>query len=43
MTTIAAEPPRQPDVLELMRLADEYALTLYPPEAYYKLDIADLE
>ena len=43
MTTIAAEPPRQPDVLALMRAADEYALSLYPPEAYHKLDIADLE
>jgi GNAT superfamily N-acetyltransferase len=43
MTTIAIEKPRQPDVLELVRLADEYALSLYPPEAYHKLDIADLE
>lgn len=43
MMTIAAEAPRQPDVLELMRRADEYSLSLYPPEAYHKLDIADLE
>ena len=41
--TIAVEPARQPDVLELMRVADDYALSLYPPEAYHKLDIADLE
>lgn len=43
MISIAPEPPRQADVLELMRLADEYSLSLYPPEAYHKLDIADLE
>ncbi|WP_411699582.1 GNAT family N-acetyltransferase [Conyzicola sp.] len=42
-TTITIEAPRQPDVLELMRAADEYALSLYPPEAYHKLDVADLE
>ena len=41
--TIAVEPARQPDVLELMRVADDYALSLYPPEAYHKLDIAALE
>jgi putative acetyltransferase len=43
MTTITAEAPRQPDVLALMASADDYALTLYPPEAYHKLDLADLE
>lgn len=43
MITIATEAPRQPDVLDLLRLADEYSLGLYPPEAYHKLDIVDLE
>jgi GNAT superfamily N-acetyltransferase len=43
VTTIAIEAPRQPDVLALMRRADEYALTLYPAESYYSLDVDALE
>ncbi|GAB2457689.1 GNAT family N-acetyltransferase [Conyzicola lurida] len=43
VTTIAIEPPRQPDVLALMRRADEYALSLYPAESYYSLDVDSLE
>jgi putative acetyltransferase len=43
MISIAPESPRQPDVLALMRRADEYALGLYPAESYYSLDVAALE
>ena len=42
-TTIAIESPRQPDVLALMRRADEYALSLYPAESYYALDVDALD
>ena len=42
-TTITIEPPRQDDVLELLRLSDEYALSLYPAESCYLLDVAELE
>jgi len=40
--TIRAESPHQPDVIALMRRADEYALSLYPAESYYSLDVAEL-
>jgi putative acetyltransferase len=42
-TVILREPPRQPEVLELLRLSDEFALSLYPPEECYLLDIDELE
>lgn len=42
MLTIRAESPHQPDVIALMRRADEYALSLYPAESYYSLDVAEL-
>ena len=42
-TTITIEPPRQDDVLELLRLSDEYALSLYPAESCYLLNMAELE
>ena len=40
--TMRAESPHQPDVIALMRRADEYALSLYPAESYYSLDVAEL-
>ncbi len=40
---IAIESPRQPEVLEVLRLSDEYALTLYPAESCYLLDVGELE
>jgi len=40
---VAIEPPRTSDILELLRLGDEYGLSLYPAESYYGLDIDDLE
>jgi len=42
-TTITIEAPRQDELLELLRLSDEYALRLYPPESCYMLDVAELE
>ncbi|MCU1543993.1 MAG: putative acetyl transferase [Microbacteriaceae bacterium] len=41
--TIATEPRLRADVLALMRVADEYALGLYPAESYYAIDVAELE
>ena len=41
--SIAPEPPRQPEVVELLRLSDEFALSLYPPESCYMLDLGELE
>lgn len=43
MPTIAAEAPDQPDIRELLRLSDEYALSLYPADSCYMLDVAELE
>lgn len=43
MVTVSIEPPRQPDVLDLLRQGDEFALSLYPAENYYGLDIDALE
>ena len=40
---ISIEIPRQPEVLELLRLSDEYALSLYPAESCYMLDVGELE
>jgi putative acetyltransferase len=41
--TIAVESPGQPDVLELLRAGDEFALALYPAENYYGLDLDALK
>jgi len=41
--TIAIESPRQPDVIALLNEGDEFALTLYPAENYYGLDLDALE
>ena len=43
MATIAAEAPNQPDILDLLRLSDEYALSLYPADSCYMLDVTELE
>lgn len=37
------ESPHQPDVLALLQEGDDYALSLYPAENYYGLELADLE
>ncbi|MGO4536439.1 GNAT family N-acetyltransferase [Leifsonia sp. 2MCAF36] len=42
-TEIRPEPPRQPDVEALLRLSDDFALGLYPPESCYLLDVGELE
>ncbi|GAB3139930.1 GNAT family N-acetyltransferase [Marisediminicola antarctica] len=41
--SIAVEVPRQPELIELLRLSDEFALALYPPESCYMLDVGALE
>jgi putative acetyltransferase len=41
--TIGIEPPRQPEVLELMRQGDEFTLALYPPESAHLLGVEELE
>lgn len=43
MPTVAAESPQQPDVLELLRLGDEYAVATYPEGSDYSLSIAELD
>ncbi|WP_285115317.1 GNAT family N-acetyltransferase [Leifsonia sp. fls2-241-R2A-40a] len=42
-TEIRTEPPRQPEVEDLLRLSDEFAFALYPPESCYLLDVSELE
>ena len=37
------EPPRQDELLELMRQGDEFTLALYPPESAHLLGIEELE
>ena len=41
--TVAIEPPRQSEVLELLRESDLFHLELYPPESCHLLDIGELE
>src|SRR4051812_17930072 len=43
MTTIAVEAPRQPEVEALLGLGDAFALSLYPADSCYLLDVAELE
>ena len=43
MLTIAIEPPRQDELLELMRQGDEFTLGLYPPESSHLLGVEELE
>ena len=42
-TLVRPEPPRQPDVEQLLRLSDEYAFSLYPAESCYLLDVSEPE
>lgn len=42
-TEIRPEPPRQPEVEELLHLSDLFAFALYPAESCYLLDVAELE
>lgn len=41
--TIASENPRGDDIVSLLNQADDFALTLYPADNYYGLDIAALD
>ena len=43
MITIAPENPGQPDIVALLRAADEWYSTLYPPESNHLLDVATLQ
>jgi putative acetyltransferase len=43
VVTVTAEPPRQPEVLELLRQGDEFTLALYPPESSHLLSVDELE
>jgi putative acetyltransferase len=40
---VGIEPARQHDLLELMRLGDEFTLALYPPGSSHLLSVDDLE
>lgn len=42
MTIITAESPRQPEIEAMLREGDDYALSLYPPESCYMLDLDEL-
>lgn len=41
--SIAIEPARQPDVEALLEGSEAFALSLYPPESSYLLDVSELE
>jgi putative acetyltransferase len=41
--TVDIENPRQSDVLALLQQGDDFALSLYPAESYYGLDLTALE
>ncbi|MGV8970668.1 MAG: GNAT family N-acetyltransferase [Microbacteriaceae bacterium] len=43
MLTIAIESPRQAELLQLLRLGDEFAASLYPADSCYMLDVSELE
>lgn len=43
MQSVAIEPARQPDVEKLLRVGEQFALSLYPPESCYLLDVGELE
>lgn len=42
MTTITIESPHQPEIEAMLREGDAYALSLYPPESCYMLDLDEL-
>ena len=41
--TIEIEPPRSPEIEQLLQLGDEFAFSLYPAENCYLLDVSELE
>ena len=41
--TTAIEAARQDEVLRMLRLGDQFALGLYPPEGCFLLDVSELE
>lgn len=41
--SIAIEPARQPDVEALLEGSEAFALSLYPPDSCYLLDVSELE
>lgn len=43
MVTIAIESPRSGEILELLRLGDEFAASLYPVDSCYMLDVSELD
>lgn len=43
MITTGIEAPRQGELLELLRLGDEFAFSLYPADSCYLLDVSELE
>jgi putative acetyltransferase len=43
VVTISVESPRQPEILELLRLGDEFAASLYPSDSCYMLDVSELD
>lgn len=42
MTTVTVEDPRQPEIEALLRAGDAYALSLYPADSCYMLDLDEL-
>lgn len=42
MITVSAEDPRQPEVEALLRAGDSYALSLYPADSCYLLNLDEL-
>jgi putative acetyltransferase len=43
VVTIAIENPRSAEILELLRLGDEFAASLYPVDSCYMLDVSELD
>jgi putative acetyltransferase len=41
--TISIEPVRQPEVIGLLQQSDDFALSLYPPEGAFLLNVDELE
>lgn len=41
--SIGIEPPRQPELLDLLNQSDAYAAALYPPDSCFMLDVGQLE
>ncbi|HEV7848478.1 MAG TPA: GNAT family N-acetyltransferase [Mycetocola sp.] len=41
--SVTVETPRQPEVIELLRLGTAFAQSLYPPESNFLLDVEELD